>query len=137
MARRMAAAHEVMDHPRVQITDFEAQIGARYTAETLRALRAARPGARFVWLMGADNLAQFHLWQDWQEIMETVPIGILARPGSRLAARSSKAARIYKDYRLPGRQSQRLAHMRAPAWCFVNVPMMALSSTGLRADGKW
>jgi len=137
MARRMAAAEVVMDHPRVKISDFEAQIGAHYTAETLRSLRAARPGARFVWLMGADNLTQFHLWQDWQEIMETVPIGVLARPGARLAARSSKAARIYKDYRLPSRQSQRLAHMHAPAWCFVNVPMVAMSSTGLRADGAW
>ncbi len=137
MARRLEAAAQVMQHPRVFITDVESQIGSRYTAQTLRALRAARPGARFVWLMGADNLAQFDEWQDWQEIMQSVPVGVLARPGMRTAARNSKAARIYAAHRLPSRQSQRLAMMQAPAWCFINVPMQAISSTQLRASGAW
>lgn len=137
MARRIEAARHLMQHPRVHITDAEAQLGTRYTAQTLRALRALRPGVRFVWLMGADNLAQFHLWQDWQQIMHSVPVGILARPSARLAARSSVAARTYAPYRLPGTHSHKLAHSRAPAWCFINVPMMALSSTRLREAGEW
>ncbi|QIE45558.1 nicotinate-nucleotide adenylyltransferase [Pseudohalocynthiibacter aestuariivivens] len=137
MAQRMEASAQVMQHPRVFISDAEAQIGSRYTAQTLRILRAARPGVRFVWLMGADNLAQFDQWQDWQEIMETVPVGVLARPDARTAARGSKAARIYAACRLPGRQSQRLARLQAPVWCFVNVPMLAISSTALRASGVW
>ena len=61
MAQRKARAQAVMDHPRVEITDIEAQLGTRYTAQTLAALRRRYPGVRFVWLMGADNLAQFHL----------------------------------------------------------------------------
>ena len=137
MARRKARAQDVMDHPRVEITDIEAQLGTRYTAETLSALRRHYPGVRFVWLMGADNLAQFHLWQDWQQIMETVPIGVLARPGQRISARMSRAATLYAPYRIPGRESQRLAHAVAPAWCFVNVPMVDVSSTALRAAGRW
>lgn len=137
MARRMARARQVMQHPEVFISDVEAQIGSRYTAETLRALRAARPGARFVWLMGADNLAQFDQWQDWQEIMQSVPVGVLARPDARTAARSSRAARIYAAQRLPGRYSQQLARAEAPCWCFINVPMLAISSTRLREEGGW
>lgn len=137
MARRMQAARDLMDHPRVHVTDVEAQLGTRYTAQTLRALRTLRPGVRFVWLMGADNLAQFHHWQDWQQIMHSVPVGVLARPGARLAARSSVAARTYAPYRLPGPQSHLLAHRPAPVWCFINVPMVALSSTRLRAAGDW
>jgi len=135
--RRLCAARAIMDHPRVAITDFEAQIGSRYTAETLKALRAARPGVRFVWLMGADNLGQFHLWQDWQDIIENVPVGVLARPGTRTSARGAKAARVYRAARLPARRSQELADCEAPAWCFINVPMNAQSSTRLRHRGTW
>ena len=137
LARRMQAARAIMDHPRVAISDFEARAGTRYTAETLRALHRTRPDLRFVWLMGADNLAQLHLWQDWREIMETVPVGVLARPDMRAAARRSPAAYIYAHARIHGRQSLLLSRCAAPAWCFVNVPMVALSSTRLRAQGYW
>ena len=81
LARRMAAARALIDHPRVLISDFEARAGTRYTAETLRALMARYPQVRFVWLMGADNLAQLHRWQNWQWILENVPVGVRARPG--------------------------------------------------------
>jgi len=127
----------VMQHPRVEVTDIEAHLGTRYTAQTLAALRARYPGARFVWLMGADNLAQFHLWQDWRQIMETVPLGVLARPGQRISARMSHAATLYAPYRISGRQSQLLGQAPAPAWCFVNVPMVDVSSSAIRAAGKW
>ena len=137
MAKRMAAARAIMDHPRVAISDFEARAGTRYTAETLAILRALHPGVRFVWLMGADNLAQLDQWQDWRWIMENVPLGVLARPGQRISARMSKAARVYADARLPGRRSHLLARAEAPAWCFINMPMNAMSSTQLRAAGRW
>ena len=92
-----------MDHPRVYMTDFEARAGTRYTAETIVALRLAYPGVRFVWLMGADNLAQFHRWQQWRWIMRTVPVGVLARPGDRLTARTSIAAQVFERARISGR----------------------------------
>ncbi len=137
MEARMAAARKVMEHPRVTITALEAKIGTRYTAETLKALKAIYPDTNFVWLMGADNLTQFHHWQDWRWIMENVPVGILARPGQRISARMSKAGRIYRDFRVSGRASQLLANHRAPAWCFVNVPMSDQSSSAIRARGEW
>lgn len=135
--RRMERAQQVMQHPRVQVTDIEAALGTRYTAQTLAKLRQCYPMVRFVWLMGADNLAQFHLWQDWQQIAQTVPMGILARPGQRISARMSRAAALYAPYRIPGRHSQLLARADAPAWCFVNVPMHDASSTAIRARGGW
>ena len=137
LTQRMKQARSLMCHPRVHISDFEAQMGTRYTAQTLRALARACPGVRFVWLMGADNLVQFDQWQDWQQIIETVPIGILARPGQRIAARVSKPARLYRAARVKGRHSQMLGQCKAPAWCFVNVPMRAVSSTILRRHGHW
>lgn len=135
--RRLAHARQIMRDPRVEITDLETQLGTRFTAETLQALQARYRGLRFVWLMGADNLAQFHLWQDWQWIMEHVPVGVLARPGDRMAARMSKAAKLFQHARLSDRASHLLGHATAPAWCFVNVPMMPQSSSAIRAAGGW
>ncbi|QUJ76650.1 nicotinate-nucleotide adenylyltransferase [Sulfitobacter albidus] len=137
MQRRLAHARAVMQHPRVTITGIEARLGTRYTAQTLRAITALYPTQRFVWLMGADNLAQFHLWQDWRAIMDTTPVGVLARPGERISARMSRAAALYAPARIPGRMSRTLRTAQAPAWCFVNVPMMDVSSSAIRAAGAW
>lgn len=137
MEQRLVQARAVMQHPRVKVTGIEERLGTRYTAQTLRALQGLYPKQRFVWLMGADNLAQFHLWQDWQDIVNSIPMGILARPGQRISARMSRTANLYAPFRIPGRFSQRLAHADAPAWCFVNVPMMDVSSSAIRASGGW
>lgn len=137
LAHRMQAARAMMQHPRVTVTDIEAALGTRYTARTIAALRKRYPAVRFVWLMGADNLAQFHLWQDWRWIMDTVPIGVIARPGDRISARLSKAARVYDHARIPGRASHILGRLEAPAWSFVNVPLSDQSSTAIRARGEW
>ena len=137
LGRRVEAAGAMISHPRIHVSDFETQAGVTYTAQTIAKLQDARPQVRFVWLMGADNLAQFHLWQDWQDIMERVPVGVLARPGKRTMARTSKTARIYETARLSGRMSQLLPLRDAPAWCFINVPMRAISSTQLRQNGDW
>ncbi|WP_232825444.1 nicotinate-nucleotide adenylyltransferase [Albibacillus kandeliae] len=134
---RMAACRAIMQHPRVEVTDIEAQVGTRITAHTIATLRAMYPGVRFVWLMGADNLAQLHHWQDWRYIMDNVPVGVLARPGDRISARMSPAARIYAPYRISGTASHLLAQAEPPAWCFVNVPMVDWSSTEIRARGDW
>ncbi|TMV11903.1 nicotinate-nucleotide adenylyltransferase [Arenibacterium halophilum] len=135
--QRMGASRAIMQHPRVQVTNIETRLSTRITAETIAALVERYPWVRFVWLMGADNLAQFHRWQDWRYIMDTVPVGVLARPGDRISARMSPAARAYARYRIPGRASHLLAQATAPAWCFVNVPMVAISSSAIRARGDW
>ena len=137
LPQRMERARAIMRHPRVVVTDIEARLGTRYTAETLARLRALYPGVRFVWLMGADNLAQFHRWQDWRQIMLTVPVGVLARPGDRISARMSPAARTFAHARIGGAAASLLGHAEPPAWAFVNVPMSPLSSTVIRAQGGW
>ncbi|NSX55913.1 nicotinate-nucleotide adenylyltransferase [Parasulfitobacter algicola] len=137
LSDRMQAARALMTHPKVTITDIEAQIGTRYTAATLLNLQFLYPGVRFVWLMGADNLAQFHHWDRWQWIMEHIPIGVIARPGDRISARTSKAATVYRHARINARASHLLPRSHAPAWCFANVPLTHVSSTSIRARGEW
>ncbi|WP_164659522.1 nicotinate-nucleotide adenylyltransferase [Tropicibacter sp. Alg240-R139] len=137
LGQRMAAARALIDDPRVEVTDIEAQIGTRVTADTLADMRRLYPGVRFVWLMGADNLAQLHRWGNWREIMETVPVGVVARPGDRISARMAPAVRAYGGARLDGQARRLLGRAQAPAWCFVNVPMVDISSTDIRARGDW
>lgn len=134
---RMARARALMTDPHVLVSDLEARIGTRYTAETIDALQSIHAGVRFVWLMGADNLHQFHRWDRWQDILNAVPLGVLARPGWRQAALHSRTARQYRACRIPGAASHLLAWQAAPAWCFVNMPMMPVSSSQIRAEGGW
>ena len=135
LADRMAHARTVMRDPRVVVSDLEARLGTRFTAETLAALKSLYPGVRFVWLMGADNLVQFHRWERWEDILRMVPVGVLARPGWGVRARMSKAARIYSGDLVD--RGEVLRSKRAPAWCFVNLPMDGSSSTAIRARGDW
>ncbi|WP_037317249.1 nicotinate-nucleotide adenylyltransferase [Ruegeria halocynthiae] len=137
LSRRIKAASTVMQHPHVEVTGLEDLIGTRATADTLAALTRLYPQVRFVWLMGADNLAQFHRWKDWRQIMDSVPVGVLARPGDRISARMSPAARIYAKYRIDGQARHLLGRAQAPAWCFVNVPMVDVSSSDIRKRGEW
>ncbi|WP_028913998.1 nicotinate-nucleotide adenylyltransferase [Pseudorhodobacter ferrugineus] len=137
MVDRLVRARAVIDDPRVIITDIEARLDTRYTAATLEALGAHYPGVRFVWLMGADNLLQFDRWDRWQDIMRMVPIGVLARPGSRIGARLSKTAEVFWRARIPEVAAQRLAYGPAPRWCFLNMPLMNVSSSTIRAQGGW
>lgn len=137
MGRRIAAAERVMAHPRVTVTDLEARIGTRYTAATLARLALLYPGVHFVWLMGADNLTSFHRWDRWRWILDNVPVGVLARPGQGIAQRQSRAAIAYARYRLPAERARCLATHPSPAWCYLRVPMVDVSSSEIRARGEW
>ena len=137
ISERVQAARALMRHPRVHVTDLEAGLGTRYTAQTLRALQRRNPGVRFVWLMGADNLASFHKWENWRDIMQLIPVAVMARPGQRISARMSPAARLFRRYKLRAREAMRIADQPTPAWVFVNVPMIDMSSTRIRAKGEW
>lgn len=130
---RIAAARRIMRHPRVEVTGIEATLGTRMTRDTIVALQRLYPGARFVWLMGADNLAQFDRWDNWRDIAARVPIGVVARPGWRMPARVSRAARMLWRARLPEVAARHLAEACPPAWAMINVPLSSLSSSAIRA----
>lgn len=136
LGQRISQARGLMHDPRVEITGIEARLGTRMTCDTVAALQRRYPHVRFVWLMGADNLVQFDRWENWQEIAARVPIGIMARPGWRMPARMSRAARILWRARLPVDRTRQLAYMQPPAWAMINVPMNKLSSSAIRAMPK-
>ncbi len=132
LPQRMAAARAMMTHPRIRVTDIEALTGTRATVDTLAALQRLYPGVRFVWLMGADNLATLHRWERWRAIMARVPVAVFARPGQRLPALTAPAARQYRARRLPGHAARLLGVQAPPRWLWVDMPMRPESSTQLR-----
>jgi nicotinate-nucleotide adenylyltransferase len=79
---RVEAARRIARHPRIDVSGFTG--GSAYTIDLLAALKRRFPGVQFVWLMGADNLAEFHHWREWEEIFALVPIAVFDRPGYRL-----------------------------------------------------
>ena len=135
---RSEAARKMANDPRIDVSCLESVIGTRYTVDTISYLRRRASGLRFVWIMGADNLAQFHRWQNWRRIASEVPIAVIDRPPQSFRALAAPAAQALARYRLPENQAVRLADQRAPAWVFLTGMKLNLSSTGLRnPDGSW
>jgi nicotinate-nucleotide adenylyltransferase len=135
---RAEAARKMANDPRIDVSCLESVIGTRYTVDTISYLRRRASGLRFVWIMGADNLAQFHRWQNWRRIASEVPIAVVDRPPQSFRALAAPAAQALARYRLPENQAGRLADQRAPAWVFLAGLKLNLSSTGLRnPDGSW
>ena len=137
-AARAAAARAVAQDPRIDVSCLEAVIGTRYTVDTISYLRRRCAGARFVWIMGADNLAQFHRWENWQRIAAEVPIAVIDRPPQSFRALAAPAAQALADDRIPESKARTLAASAPPAWVFLTGLKLNLSSTVLRnSDGSW
>jgi len=135
-AERLASARRVADGRRVVATAIEWALGTRYTVDTLRELRRRFPRARFVWLMGADNLIQFPRWRGWLAIADAMPFAVLPRPGYNHRALAGCAATRLAAARLPARSGALLPQRRPPAWIFLPVPQHAASASAIRAAGK-
>jgi nicotinate-nucleotide adenylyltransferase len=136
LAERMAAAKALVDDRRIVVSGLEAEIGTRFTWDTLRWLRERAPAVRFVWVMGADNLPNFHRWQRWTEIAALMPFAVVDRPGATLKATQSRVARRFADARIDESDASMLPDLPAPAWVFLHGPRSPLSSTALREAGQ-
>lgn len=133
---RMASARAMAKGPAMEVSDFESRAGTAWTVDTLRALKARYPGVHFVWLMGSDNLASFHRWRGWTDIMRMMPVAVVARPGSMLESRAAPAARRFAGHRVSSEEARVLAEMQAPAWTYLTAPLNLSSSTALREARK-
>ncbi|HEU0018547.1 MAG TPA: nicotinate-nucleotide adenylyltransferase [Methyloceanibacter sp.] len=134
---RITVARAVAHHPKIVVTGFEgarpgAAGGSAYTIDTIRFLKRRYPAVNFVWLMGADNLASFHLWRSWETLFRLVPIAVLDRPGYRLKARASRAAQRFATAAIDESDAPGLPGMEPPAWTLLTLPLSSLSSTRLR-----
>lgn len=132
LAARVASARRVARHPRIRPTDIETKLGTQLTVDTVRALKRRFPQVRFVWLMGSDNLAQFHRWVEWRAIAREVPIVVIARPGYAGNSQFAPAMgwlRRWRRHNPAGWRSWTL-----PAITFVHFGLDLRSATSIRRN---
>lgn len=134
LAERLEKARLVAHHPLLVPTGLEAGLGTRYSYDTVEALVRRYPAVRFVWLMGADNLASFHRWQRWRDIAALVPIAVIDRMGQTFRAMGSPAAVALAGSRIDETDAACLPAMRPPAWVYLHGLKSPLSSTQIRAQ---
>jgi nicotinate-nucleotide adenylyltransferase len=133
LKQRVTAARALARHPRIDVTDIEAQLRTRYTYETVRYLVRSCPRAHFVWIMGADNLRSFHRWQRWRDIAALVPIAVVDRLGPSLYSIAGAAGQAMASARISESAAKTLPERRPPAWVYLHGLKSPLSSTALRA----
>jgi nicotinate-nucleotide adenylyltransferase len=132
LGQRLAQARQVADSPFIEVTDIEAKLGAQYTYDTVTRITACYPRVRFVLLVGADILGEFHRWKRWRELAAMIPIAVIDRPGWTAQSLASPAAQALAFARMPESDAIALASRRPPAWIFLHGLKLAHSSTALR-----
>ncbi|RDE04761.1 nicotinate-nucleotide adenylyltransferase [Sphingomonas aracearum] len=138
LAARLASARAMARHAPIRPTAIEVALRTRYTADTLARLTRRYPRFRFVWLMGADNLAQFDRWRNWRGIARTVPIAVVARPGYDAEAQAAPAMGWLRRYRRPVDQAKNWTKWSLPALVLLRFRPDPTSATRLRAaDPAW
>ena len=129
---RVFSARKIINTNKISISKLELNAQIKYTIGTLEYLRTRYHRSRFVWIMGADNLNQFHLWKEWEKIIRLMPIAIIDRPSSSLNVTSSVFANKYRAYRIDEADSSQLIYYKKPAWVFMHTKLNYQSSSQLR-----
>ena len=138
LAARFASAVRQAERAPIRVTAIERELGTRYTVDTLRALVRRYPKRRFVWIMGSDNLAQFHRWRAWREIARTMPIAVIVRPGYDGSALASPAMAWLRRYRVTAASFKNRGEWSAPALVILRFDPDPRSATAIRrADPDW
>lgn len=132
---RVSSAEKVIDTNHISISKLERDAQIKYTIGTVEYLNTRYFGTKFVWIMGADNLKDFHRWREWDKLALTVPIAIIDRPSSSLDVTSSLFANKYRKYRVDEADAQNLADKKKPAWVFLHSKLNDQSSSQLRNSG--
>ncbi len=135
---RFRSALAAAGRARIRVTAIERELGTRYTLDTIRVLQRRFPSRRLIWLMGADNLAQFHLWKEWRKIAMLVPIAVVGRPGYDSLAHAARAMSWLRRFVRPAGQARHWTKWRPPALVLLHLPPEPTSATALRAaDPDW
>jgi len=130
--KRIAAARKVAASPRIDVTGVEAELGTRYTFDTVTRLRQRRPGVDFVFIVGADNLAHLHRWERWRGLLRKIALAVVDRPEFELSSLAAPAAVAFGQFRITENRARMIPRLNPPAWVFLRGLKSELSSTALR-----
>ena len=121
----------VKNHP-ILIKEIEKKINSKYSFYTLEYLHHHYSNIKFYWLMGADNLVNFHQWQNWRQFFNQISIVVFRRHGYNNAALKSKASKTYINYKINSNQLSQMRFTSLPSWSFINNKEIRISSTEIR-----
>jgi nicotinate-nucleotide adenylyltransferase len=128
LSERVWAARCVAHHPRIVVMDIEHDFRTHYSYDTLRALMKRFPQVKFTWLMGSDNLNIFRRWHRWADMAALVPIAVIQRPGTVMAALSAKPIQRFGQ----ARAERGLWDAKLPAIAIIDGKRNAQSATAIR-----
>lgn len=135
---RLGSAQRMARRAPIRATAIEAELGTRYTIDTLEKLVRRYPDRRFIWIMGADNLVQLPQWRDWREIARLMPIAVVARPGYNDRAHARRAMGWLRRFVRPADQKSHWTNWRPPALVFLRFSPDVRSATAIRqANPRW
>jgi len=135
---RLGSAQRAARRSPIRATAIEAELGTRYTIDTLRKLVRKYPNRRFIWIMGADNLAGLPRWRDWRGIARLMPIAVVARPGYNGRTHAALAMGWLRRFVRPVDQKSRWTDWRPPALVFLRFSPDVRSATAIRqANPRW
>jgi nicotinate-nucleotide adenylyltransferase len=110
------------------MTDIEDRVATNETYLVLQALKSENPDHHFIWVMGADNLIEFHTWAHADEFIEDFPIAIVDRPPYTEQAKDSLILKQFSHLKTDNADDLLSG---AGHWCFVGDPELEMSSTHL------
>jgi nicotinate-nucleotide adenylyltransferase len=138
LSARFASARMAARRAPIKVTAIERELGTIYTVDTLAALTRLFPHCRFIWLMGADNLTQFHRWRDWRRIASLVPIAVIGRPGYDSGALTAPAMGWLRRFVRSAAMARNWTEWRTPALVLLQLPPDPTSASAIRAaDPGW
>ncbi len=138
LTARLKSAEAAARHPRIRPMVIEAELGTRYAVDTVAALQRRLPANRFIWLMGADNLAELHRWHRWRALAQAVPIAVIARPRYVDDGLVSPAMAWLRRWRHPATDARNWERWPLPAITFLEIRRTPASATAIRAvDPDW
>ena len=135
LAERIAGARRFARGRTMVVTDIETRWGVQFSIDLIERLKRRYPRVRFVWVVGSDNLDNFHRWRRWQKFAHELPIAFVARPGALAHARFAPFARRFAAGRWTGAPNA-LAVQKPPVWALLSGPLDSNDSSTLRKAGK-
>jgi len=116
----------------IAIKEIEKKINSKYSYQTIKYLNAYYKNINFLWLMGADNLINFHKWQNAHRIFNEIPIVVFRRYGYNEKALKSYTSNFYKNFRLSSKNINIESFYKLPAWTVIQNKEIKISSTEIR-----
>ncbi len=116
----------------IQVKEIEKKINSTYTYQSIDFITNHYKNIKFFWLMGADNLINFHLWQKWRNIFNDISIVVFKRHGYNTRALNSITTKTFSQFQITTSATNSSNFIRLPSWALINNKEIRISSSEIR-----